>query len=212
MKRIFSAVMTLLMAGSVCAAAPEADLEKGKELAETICAACHGVDGNSEISIYPRLAGQHEAYLDAQAIAIRDNTRTWGMAAAMQPLVEEMTDEDLRNINAYYATQLAKPGEADPQGDLELGKQVYRGGIRHAKVPACMSCHGPNGAGIPGGSVAKDGITAYPRISGQHKDYIVEQMNAFRDGSRSHAMMDPIATRLSDEEIEAVANYIQGLH
>lgn len=213
MKRFLPALLTALVASSALAAAPaKPDLEKGKQIAETICSACHAVDGNSSISIYPRLAGQHAAYMDAQIMAIRDGHRAWGLTSTMIPFVIGMSDDDVRSVAAYYNQQLPLAGEADPNANLEAGRKIYRGGIAAQKIPACMSCHGPNGAGIPAGSTAKDGITAYPRLTGQHKDYVAEQMRAFRDGSRTHPLMDPIATRLSDQQIDEVANYIQGLH
>ncbi|MDO5687299.1 MAG: c-type cytochrome [Neisseria sp.] len=209
MKRFFPALLTALVAGGALAATP--DLERGKEIAETVCSACHAADGNSAITIYPRLAGQHTEYMEAQAKAVRDGNRMWGLAVTMIPFVTGMSDDDIRNVSAYYSQQFPLAGEADPKMDLKVGAAIYRGGIPAQNVPACMSCHSPNGAGIPGGSTAKGGITAYPRIGGQHKDYVVEQMKAFRDGSRSHPNMDPIATRLTDEQIEEVSNYIQGL-
>lgn len=212
MKRFFPATFALLMASAALASGVQADLTKGKEIAEGICAACHNVDGNSGISIYPKIAGQHVEYLNQQVIDIRDGKRAWGMAAAMQPMIMDLSDEDIHNVNAYFSQQLALPGESDPSGNMELGKQIYRGGLSAEGEPACMSCHGPNGAGIPAGSVAKDGINGFPRISGQHKDYIVAQMQAFRDGTRTHVMMSPIAHRLTDEQVDAVSNYIQGLH
>ena len=187
MKRIFAALLVSL-AATAATAAP--DLEKGKEIAETICIACHAADGNSGIAIYPRLAGQHAAYTAKHAKDIRDRVRTWSGEA------EEAREE--------------AAGEADA-ANLKAGELIYRGGIAEQKVPACMACHGPNGAGIPAASAAKDGVLAYPRISGQHKDYVVAQMQAFRSGERVHNMMAPIATRLTDQQIDDVANYIQGL-
>lgn len=212
MKRFFPAALALLAASAALASGVQADLAKGKEIAESICAACHNVDGNSGISIYPKIAGQHIEYLNKEVIDIRDGKRNWGMAVAMQPMVMDMSDEDIHHVNAFFAQQLAMPGESDPAGNMELGKQIYRGGLEAQGIPSCMSCHGPNGAGIPAGSIAKDGVAGFPRISGQHKDYVLAQMQAFRDGTRTQAMMSPISHRLNDEQLDAVANYIQGLH
>ncbi|MBR7002635.1 MAG: cytochrome c4 [Neisseriaceae bacterium] len=207
MKRIFAALLVSL-AATAATAAP--DLEKGKEIAETVCIACHAADGNSGIAIYPRLAGQHAAYTAKHAKDIRDRVRTWSLAESMVAMVEAMTDEDIDNVSAFYEKQVSLAGEADA-ANLKAGELIYRGGIAEQKVPACMACHGPNGAGIPAASAAKDGVVAYPRISGQHKDYVVAQMQAFRSGERVHNMMAPVATRLTDQQIDDVANYIQGL-
>lgn len=207
MKRLFAALLVSFAATSLSAAP---DLEKGKQVAETICVACHAADGNSGISIYPRLAGQHAAYTAKHAKDIRDKVRTWSLAESMVAMVEGMSDEDIDNVSAYYEKQVSLAGEAEA-ASLQAGQLIYRGGVPDQKVPACMACHGPNGAGIPTASRAKDGVLAYPRISGQHKDYVVAQMQAFRDGSRVHNMMAPIATRLTDQQINDVANYIQGL-
>lgn len=207
MKRLFAALLVSFAATSLSAAP---DLEKGKEVAETVCIACHAADGNSAISIYPRLAGQHAAYTAQHAKDIRDKVRTWALAESMVAMVEGMSDEDIDNVSAYYTQQVSLSGEAEAT-NLQAGQLIYRGGIPEQKVPACMGCHGPNGAGIPAASKAKDGVLAYPRLSGQHKDYVVAQMQAFRSGERTHNMMAPIATRLTDQQIDDVANYIQGL-
>lgn len=207
MKPAFLALSAILVSSTISVAH---DLEAGKRVVEEVCAACHGEDGNTDISIYPKLAGQHFEYTSNQAKAIRDGGRAWGSAADMLALVEGMSDEDIDNAAAFYAKQVALNGEAEQQ-NIKEGQLIYRGGIASQKVPACMACHVPNGAGIPAASKAKDGVVAYPRISGQNKDYLVSQMQAFRDGSRSHGMMSNIATRLTDQQIDDVANYIQGL-
>ncbi|MBR7059838.1 MAG: cytochrome c4 [Neisseriaceae bacterium] len=211
MKRFLPALVITLFATNVFAAP---DLENGKQIAENVCAACHAADGNSPISIYPRLAGQHAAYTAEHVKYIRDGSRAWGdMVITMVPNVEGMSDQEIEDVSAYYALQVSLTGEADADPEkLKAGQDIYRGGILAQKVPACMACHGPNGAGIPAASVAKDGVLAYPRISGQHKDYVVAQMQAFRDGSRQHGMMSTIGNRMTDQQIDDVANYIQGLH
>lgn len=210
MKRFLSALTAALLV-SVAAAEP-ADPVRGQAIAEEICIACHGADGNSAVEIYPRLAGQHYEYLVKNTKDIRDGVRAWGLAGAMVPMVETMTDQDILDVSAFMSRQLGLAGEADVKGNLEAGRKIYRGGIKAQGVPACMSCHSPNGAGMPAASTAKDGIVAFPRLSGQHKDFVLEQMNAFRDGSRTHPMMDTIAKNLTDQQIEDVANYIQGLY
>lgn len=207
MKR-FTLLALALAAGAVTAA-PKADVAKGKEIATNICAACHAADGNSGIAMYPKIAAQHSGYIFQQTTAIKDGKRVHGSAAAMKPMVMGLSEQDIRNVAAYYSKQQAKPGEANPKENPELGAKIYRGGIADKKVPACMSCHGPSGAGMPGGGTD---IVAYPRIGGQHKAYIVAQMQAYQSGQRTHAMMTDIAKRLSAEELDAVGNFIQGLH
>ena len=207
MKR-FTLLALALAAGAVTAA-PKADVAKGKEIANNVCAACHAADGNSGIAMYPKVSAQHEAYIFQQTMDIKEGKRTHGSAAAMKPLVMGLSEQDIRDVSAFYAKQQAKPGETNPKENAELGAKIFRGGIADKKVPACMSCHGPSGAGMPGGGAD---IIAYPRIGGQHKAYIVAQMQAYQSGQRENAMMQDIAKRMSAEELEAVGNFIQGLH
>lgn len=207
MKRL--TLLALVLAAGAVSAAPKADVEKGKQVATTICAACHAADGNSGIATYPKLAGQFTAYIYGQTMAIKDGTRTHGAAGVMKPMVMNLSEQDIRDAAAYYAKQQGKPGEANPKENPELGAKIYRGGLSAKKLPACMSCHGPSGAGIPGGGTE---IQAYPRLGGQHKAYVVEQMKAYQSGQRKNAIMADIANRLSEEELNAVANFIQGLH
>ena len=208
MKRL-TLLALALAAGAASAAAPKANLNKGKEIATTICAACHAADGNSGIAMYPKVSSQHAAYIYRQTLDIKDGKRTTGAAAAMRPMVMNLSEQDIRDVSAYYAKQYAKPGEANPKEDPELGAKIFRGGIAEKKVAACMACHGPSGAGMPGGGTD---IVAYPRLGGQHKAYIVEQMKAYKSGQRTNAIMADIAGRMSDDDVNAVANFIQGLH
>ena len=207
MKRL--TLLAFVLAAGAVSASPKADVEKGKQVATTICAACHAADGNSGIATYPKLAGQAAAYVYGQTMAIKDGTRTHGAAGVMKPMVMNLSEQDIRDAAAYYAKQQGKPGEANPKENPELGAKIYRGGLSAKKLPACMSCHGPSGAGIPGGGTE---IQAYPRLGGQHKAYVVEQMKAYQSGQRKNAIMADIANRLSEEELNAVANFIQGLH
>ncbi|MCS4532689.1 c-type cytochrome [Neisseria montereyensis] len=206
MKR-FTLFALAIAAGTVIAA-PKADIAKGKEIVTNICAACHAADGNSGIAMYPKLAGQHEYYIFTQTKDIKDGNRTTGAAAAMAPMVASLSDQDIRNVAAFYSTQFPKEGETNPRENPELGTKIYRGGLADKSVPACMSCHGPSGAGMPGGGTS---IIAYPRLGGQHKAYIIEQMKAYQSGQRQNPIMADIASRLSDDELDAVANFIQGL-
>ncbi|MDK4527461.1 c-type cytochrome [Kingella kingae] len=199
----------LVLTGVATAAAP-ADLAKGKQVAEQVCAACHGADGNNSIAMYPRLSGQHAAYIFKQTVDIKKGTRTTGAAAAMAPMVQNLNDDDIRNVSAYYATQQGKSGEANPKENPALGAKIYRGGIASKHIPACMSCHGPAGAGTPAGGTD---VQAYPRLAGQHSQYVADQLRAYADGKRTSPanMMEDIAKRMSDEEMKAVGNFIQGL-
>ncbi len=211
MKRITLLTLSVLAAGMVGAAQPKADVAKGKEIANNLCASCHSVDGNSGIATYPRLAAQLPNYLERQVHDIKDGKRAWGQSVAMRvsPGVSTLTNDQIRDVAAYFATQAPKPGETNPKENAELGAQIYRGGLAAKKIPACMSCHGPNGAGMPGGGSA---ILAFPRLGGQHKAYVVEQMKAFQSGQRENSIMADIANRMSEEELNAVGNFIQGLH
>ena len=211
MKRITLLTLSVLAAGVVGAAQPKADVAKGKEIANNLCASCHSVDGNSGIATYPRLAAQLPNYLERQVHDIKDGKRAWGQSVAMRvsPGVSTLTNDQIRDVAAYFTTQAPKPGETNPKENAELGAQIYRGGLAAKKIPACMSCHGPNGAGMPGGGSA---ILAFPRLGGQHKAYVVEQMKAFQSGQRKNSIMADIANRMSEEELNAVGNFIQGLH
>lgn len=207
MKRL--TLLALALAAGAVTAAPKADLAKGKEIATNICASCHAADGNSGIAMYPKLSAQNAHYLFVQTKAIKEGKRTTGASAAMAPMVASLSDQDMRDVAAFYAKQTPKQGEANPKDNPELGAKIFRGGLADKKIPACMACHGPNGAGMPGGGTE---ITAYPRLGGQHKDYIITQMQAYKSGQRTNTIMADIANRMSDEELNAVANFIQGLH
>ena len=211
MKRMTLLTLSVLAAGVVGAAQPKADVAKGKEIANNLCASCHNIDGNSGIASYPRLAAQLPNYIERQVHDIKDGKRAWGQAAAMRVSagISTLTPEQIRDVSAYFASQAPKPGETNPKENPELGAKIYRGGIAEKRVPACMSCHGPNGAGMPGGGTA---ILAFPRLGGQHKGYIVEQMKAFQSGQRENRIMADIAKRMTEEEMNAVGNFIQVLH
>ncbi|MEX2523766.1 MAG: c-type cytochrome [Gammaproteobacteria bacterium] len=178
-----------------------ADIEAGKQKSQT-CAACHGPDGNSNNSIWPKLAGQHVQYTAKQLQDFKQGKRE---NAQMAPLVSSLSEEDMRDIAAYYADQKGKVGSADPEY-LEEGEKIYRFGNAETGVPGCMACHGPNGKGNP--------AAMYPMLSGQHADYTAAQLQAFRSGERSNdnrQAMRILAEKMSDAEIKAVSEYIQGL-
>lgn len=208
MKPLSLGIFAFIISSITVIAAPtgKPDLVNGKKLAEQACVSCHAADGNSSVAKYPRLAGQNPAYAYVQAIAIKKGTRVSQNTDEMKnsPFVVDKSDKDMWDAVSYYATQTPKQGETnstDPEV-LSLGKQIYRGGKADIKLPSCASCHGPSGAGMP---------PIFPRISSQQSVYVEVQLKDFRSGKRSHEMMDPIATRLTDKEISAVANYIQGL-
>jgi len=167
------------------------------------CAACHGQDGNATAPQYPSLAGQHASYIVAQLQAYKSGARANQIMAGM---VAGLSTEDMKEIAAWYASLEPRIGTADPKL-VEHGERLYRGGEVDNGLPACMACHGPSGAGIPG--------PAYPLLSGQNAEYTAAQLQAYRDGSRGGAqarVMQAIAGRLSPEGIAALASYIQGLH
>lgn len=184
-----------------------ADLDKGKALSAT-CAACHGADGNSTNPMWPKIAGQHANYIVKQLHDFKSGAR---VNAQMQPIAANMSDEDMENVAAYFANQKSKPGKANPEL-IPLGEKIYRAGNPETKVPACMSCHGPAGAGNPGAS--------YPAVAGQHAAYTIKQLNAFdvEDRENDHNSKDTnnvmrkVVGPMTKAEIEAVAEYIQGLH
>lgn len=187
-------------------APPKADPAKGQQIVGQVCAACHAADGNSTIGANPRLAGQHADYLVKQLTdytvkpgaqkAARENNVMAGFAATL-------SEADRRSVAAFLAAQKPKPGVARNRDTLALGQQIYRTGIAEKAVPACSGCHSPNGAGIP---------SQYPRLAGQHAEYTEAQLRAFRDGvRRNNPTMMQVASRLSDAEIKAVADYISGL-
>ena len=209
MKRFNLAVVAAVLSAGMAAAAPQADLVKGKQIADNVCAQCHGADGNNSIGKYPRLSAQHANYIVRETIAIRDGKRTIGASAEMKPMVQGLSDDDIRNVAAYFAKQAGKPGETNPKGNVKLGEKIFRSGLPEKKVPACMACHSPNGAGIPAGGTE---VTAYPRIGGQHASYVVDQLKAYAAHKRTGNMMRDIAKRMSEEEMKAVGNFIQGLH
>ena len=152
---------------------------------------------------YPRLAGQNAFYIEQNAKLIRDGKRTTGNAKEMRDQMGAVSDQDLKDAALYFSKQYPKAGEVNPKISPELGAKIFRGGIAERKVPACMSCHGPNGAGMP---------NEYPRISGQHAGYVETELKAYRDGVRKNAKMEKVAKMLSAEEMKAVANFIQGTH
>lgn len=197
-----------LWSGTVAAQdAAKPDPAKGKNIASQVCAACHAADGNSAAAANPKLAGQGYDYLHKQLVnfqpqggkkAERDNAVMAGMTANLSPA-------DMKNIAAYYASQRLIPASAKDKELASLGQKIYRGGNAASGVAACSGCHGPSGMGMP---------SQYPRISGQFAEYVELQLKAFRAGTRANdpnGMMRGVAVRMSDREIQAVAEYVAGL-
>jgi cytochrome c553 len=171
-----------------------------------ICAACHGVDGNSMVPTWPKLAGQHEQYLVRQATLIKAGAR---MVPEMAGITPGLTEQDIEDLSAYFSSQTSNGGVADPL-KVELGERIYRAGNAESGVPACMACHGPAGEGNP--------LAGYPVLAGQHSVYTAKMLKGFRAGENwgekdaQSQIMNGSAAHLTDEEIEAVASYIEGLH
>jgi cytochrome c553 len=196
--------LALAAAGAVQAATPAApakpDLAKGQKIATEVCMACHAADGSRGSPANPILAGQHPEYLAKQLAEFKSGKRK---NAIMSGMVAALSDSDMRDLAHFYAGKSAKPGFAKNKATVELGQKIYRGGIADRSIPACAACHGPSGAGLP---------VQYPRLGGQHGDYVEAQMLAFRSGARANnAQMTGVAAKMNDVEIKAVSDYIAGL-
>jgi cytochrome c553 len=188
------AVAIPVQAAEQAAAAPK--------LVTQVCAACHGVDGNSAVPMYPKLAGQHVVYTADQLADFKSGERK---NSVMSPIAATLSKEDMAALSSYFGKQTPKLGKAKSNGPGSVGEKIYQAGIPDLKVPACASCHGPAGAGIP---------TQFPRLAGQHAEYTLNQLKLFRSGERANdpsKMMRMIASRMSDQDMMAVADYIQGL-
>jgi len=195
-----AATATPALAADAPAPAAKLDLAKGEASFSQVCVACHAADGNSMIPENPKLAQQHPEYLVKQLEEFKSGKRA---SAIMQGFASMLSDEDMKNIAWWVASKPAKEGFAKDKALVALGERIYRGGIADRSIAACAGCHSPNGAGIP---------AQYPRLAGQHADYTVTQLKAFRDGVRTNsAQMTGVAAKLNDREISAVADYIAGL-
>jgi len=196
----FGAILVAL-SGLMALTVSAADIEAGKAKA-AVCAGCHGVDGNSSNGTWPTLAGQHASYLAKQLREFKDGTR---VDPTMQGMAALLSDEDIINVAAYFESQKAKAVSFDSEL-LEMGENIYRGGITETSVAACMSCHSPNGRG--------NGPAAWPVLKSQHPEYLVAQLQKFKDGTRSNdpgRMMRNVAARMSEKEMKSVAAYIAGI-
>ena len=207
MKPVLRLLFSLLLAtcaASVAAneAAPaaKADLAKGEATSNGVCVACHTNDGSRGSPANPILQGQHPEYLAKQLAEFKAGKRD---NAIMKGLASTLSDADMVNVAAFYASKEAKPGFAKNKDLVTLGERIYRGGIADRSIPACAGCHSPTGAGMP---------SQYPRLAGQHADYTEAQLTAFRGGVRKNNLqMTGVAAKLNDREIKAVSDYIAGL-
>ncbi len=201
MKKIILAGIALFFLTSAAALAGDAAAGKTKSAA---CGGCHGFDGNSPIATYPKLAGQNEAYIvkqikDYKANTTRQNAIMLGMSAAV-------SDEDAADIGAYFQAQSISQAATFDEAKAAAGRELYKGGNLQTGIPACQACHGPTGSGMAG--------IGYPQLGGQYVEYTLAQLKAFKDGARSNddkELMRSIVKKLSDEDMDAVANYIASL-
>lgn len=186
---------------------PKGDAARGQTVAATVCAACHGPDGNSPAAANPKLAGQHADYLYKQMMNFKaaDGKQPERSNAIMNGMIAAFDEGQIRDMAAYFAAQTQKGETAKSRETVELGQKLYRGGDQAKGLPACAACHGPAGAGMP---------AQYPRIGGQYAEYTEAQLKAFRDGARANdpnKMMRMVALKMTDAEIKAVSDYIAGL-
>jgi cytochrome c553 len=192
------AVMPTHAAEAKAAAKP--DPAKGQAISTQVCAACHTSDGSRGVPANPIIAGQHPEYLVKQLAEFKAGKRD---NPIMKGFASTLSDDDMRNVAAFYAGAQAKSGFAKSKDLVKLGEKIYRGGIAERGIAACAGCHSPTGAGIP---------SQYPRLAGQHADYMEAQLTAFRDGlRRNSAQMTGVAANMSAREIKAVSDYIAGL-
>lgn len=208
MKKLLLIALTGLSLSVTGAASAAGDAAAGKAKSP-VCASCHGLDGNSVNPEWPSLAGQGAGYLVKQLqdfhgdAANKNPARTNTM---MSPQAAGLSEQDMQDLAAYFSSQVTKPGKAD-ESKVALGEKIFRGGNASSGVAACAACHGPTGAGNP--------AAKFPKLAGQHSKYIAIQLRNFRSGARSNdagAMMRNIASKMTDNEIDSVAEYIAGLH
>lgn len=200
MNRFMATVVAFV---SITSSNAAGDPAKAQGIVNQVCAACHGVDGNSPLSANPSLAGQHPEYLLKQLTEFKSGARR---NAVMTGMVANLSSDDMRNLAVYYSSQIPKQMGAKDKDLVAQGRKLYRGGNPSNSVAACAGCHSPNGSGIP---------AQYPRLASQHADYVAAQLKAFRAGDRANdpnQMMRVTALKLTDKEIAALAEYISGLH
>jgi cytochrome c553 len=194
-------------AADAAKAAPKGDASRGQAIATTVCAACHGADGNSQLAVNPKLAGQHPEYLFKQMKNFKaaDGKPAERNSAIMNGMIAAFDDGQMRDLAAYFGAQKQTGDVAKNRETIELGQKLYRSGDLSKGLPACAACHGPAGAGLP---------AQFPRIGGQFAEYTEVQLKSFRDGVRANdpnKMMRMVALKMTDAEIRAVADYVAGL-
>jgi cytochrome c553 len=178
------------------------DPKAAESIVTKVCVACHAADGNSPTAANPKIAGMNAEYLNKQLLNFKSGERK---NAVMAGIVKDLSPQDMQNLAAYFSAQQPKPGTSKDLALAQTGEKIYRGGVQGAGVPACASCHGPQGKGMP---------VQFPRLAGQHADYTYKQLNAFRLETRANdaaKMMRTIAAKMTDADMKAVAAYIQGL-
>lgn len=204
----FALASTAVASEEAKPAAYQGDAAKGQEIASTVCIACHGADGNSPSSANPKLAGQHAAYLFKQMKNFKANAegKSERVNAIMNGMIAPYTEEQMRDLAAWFSTQKQSAGEMKNRDTLTFGQKLWRAGDASKGLPACAACHGPTGSGLP---------AQFPRIAGQFVEYTEAQLKAFRISERANdpnRMMQMVAIKMTDAEIRAVADYIAGLH
>lgn len=207
LRLIAAAFAAILSTSAHAQIALKGDPAKAQTIVTQVCAACHGTDGNSMVPVNPVIAGQHPEYAYRQLLNFRSENGKppERPSAIMTPIVANLTQEDMANLALYFAAQKPAPRAAQDPELAKLGQDIWRGGIMEKRLAACASCHLPNGAGIP---------AQFPRLAGQHAQYTVDMLRAFRSGQRANdpnRMMRAVAEKMSDREIAAVAQYIEGL-
>lgn len=179
-------------------AGPAGDAARGKTVAEQVCVACHGVDGNSVAAMFPKLAGQKESYLVTQLQNFRSDVRRNDL---MSPFAKSLDDKAVRDVAAWFATQTLQPARDGEARLAEVGRSLYEGGDWNRAIPACANCHDAG----PGPRMR----VFSPLLTGQHAGYVETQLRQLRTGERGQAMMMPmIASRLTESDIQAVAAYV----
>ncbi|HYB65525.1 MAG TPA: c-type cytochrome [Steroidobacteraceae bacterium] len=193
----------LLALGAAAARADEPDAAArahAQRIAVTVCGTCHGADGNNMNPKYPRLAGQNANYLAAQLKAFRAQTRgdpdaigyMWGMAS-------QLDDDTIQALAAYYSAQKAEPSASGDSATVGHGRQIYQQGVAAQGVPACSSCHGPDA----------HGLQDFPRLAGQHAQYVLKQLASFQSNMRNVAIMHGVAQNLNLADMDAVAAFLE---
>ena len=200
-KTLLIAVTCMLtLAASWCYAAGDPAAGKSKS---AICAACHGPDGNSTTPAWPKIAGQHEEYIYKQLLDFKSGKRE---NAQMSPIIANMSEQDLSDVAAFFSSQAGKPGQAKP-ANLLSAEHLYRAGDPATGLAACTACHGPDGAG--------NAAAKFPALSGQHAEYTIATLKAYKSEARKNdpnGIMRDVASKLTNSDIEIIANYLQGLH